>query len=294
MPKEYFSHDYNARNDPRCKALIKDFGMAGYGVYWCLVEIMNEEGGRIKKFPSLLSGLAEDLKVRELTLSKQIEAMLHKYQLLTEDDKFIWSESVLKRLSEREAKKTKRQEAGRLGGISSGKSRQSKTDAKQNEALVEANEANEAKESKVKESKGNSNTEIAKAISPARKRIQNFTGEDKDLKKEFEALEIPTDRKQAWTTIKNWIVEKNPQFIEPYATAWNVYASYYNFPSIQRLNETRRRKFQLRIKEESFSFFDILDKAKRSDFLKEGKWFGFDWIIENDRNYLKILEENYK
>lgn len=147
MPKEYFTHDYNARNDPKCVALIKDFGMTGYGVFWCLVEIMNEQGGRIKKFPSLFSALAHDLKIRENALTKQIEAMLHKYHLLVEDEKYIWSESVLGRLSEREDKKKKRIEAGRLGGVNSGKSR---TNAKQ----TKQNEANEANKRKGKEIKG--------------------------------------------------------------------------------------------------------------------------------------------
>jgi hypothetical protein len=26
---------------------------------------------------------------------------------------------------------------------------------------------------------------------------------------------------------------------------------------------------------------------------KYGKWFGFDWIIENNSNYIKVLEGNY-
>jgi hypothetical protein len=161
MPKEYFSHDYNARNDPKCIALIKDFGMSGYGVYWCLIEMMNEQGGRIKKFPLLYRALAHDLKVKEVTLVKQIEAMLHQLQLLVEDEKYIWSESTLSRLAERESKRSKQIKAGKLGGINSGISRRNGSLSKQ---AFEATEANEAKESKGKEIKEKES--IVKGIYP--------------------------------------------------------------------------------------------------------------------------------
>ena len=36
----YFQHDYNARNDPKLQALIVEMGVAGIGIYWCLVEML--------------------------------------------------------------------------------------------------------------------------------------------------------------------------------------------------------------------------------------------------------------
>jgi hypothetical protein len=162
MAKEtfYFSHDYYARKDPKCVALIQDFGAAGYGIYWCLIEIMYEQGGKIRKFRSLYSSLAKEFGIGIDEFTKQIEAMLHDYELLQEDAEFIWSDAVLARLEIREGKKGVRADAGRLGGLKSGESRRNKKDAKQNEAMlqsneamVEPNEANEPKERKVKESK---------------------------------------------------------------------------------------------------------------------------------------------
>jgi hypothetical protein len=153
MAKEYFSHDYNARNDPKCVALIKDFGAAGYGIFWFLVEVMNEHGGKIKKFPALYSALSHEFRIKESILTKQIEAMLHKYELLLEDENYLWSESVLSRLIIRQEKSTKRAVAGHEGGIKSGESRRKKIESKQNEAPLEANEANEANKRKLKEIK---------------------------------------------------------------------------------------------------------------------------------------------
>jgi hypothetical protein len=149
----YFTHDFFARKDPKCIALLKDFGMVGYGVYWSLIEIMYEQGGKIKKFPSLFSALAHELNIKESVLTKQIEAMLHSFELLVQDENYIWSDAVLRRLEIREQKKLPRVLAGKAGGIKSGESRRKKIEMNQNEALLRSNEANEPKERKGKEKK---------------------------------------------------------------------------------------------------------------------------------------------
>ena len=155
MKTYYFSHDINAHKDPKCSALIAEKGMTGYGIYWCLIEILHEQGGRIEKFPKLYEGLAFQLRIDV----KQIEALLHSlindYNLLKEDDKYIWSERVLRNLEEQQNKKLAKQKSGRIGGLKSGISR-SKT--KQNEALLQTSEVNEPKESKVNKIKEKKDT----------------------------------------------------------------------------------------------------------------------------------------
>ena len=42
-----------------------------------------------------------------------------------------------------------------------------------------------------------------------------------------------------------------------------------------------------------FNISEVLQKAEKQPFALTGKWFTFDWIIENDTNYLKILEMKY-
>jgi len=148
----YFSHDANASSDPKCAALINDFGMKGYGFYWMMIEILHQQkGGKLEKFPKLMEGLAHQFRVEKDFVVKQIEALLHDYFLLQEDDKFIWSDRVLRNLDEKNDKREARVEAGRIGGIKSGLSRQSK----QNEAPLKAIEAplTKSKQSKVKERK---------------------------------------------------------------------------------------------------------------------------------------------
>lgn len=43
----FFKHDLGARNDPKLLRLAMRHGMAGIGTYWCLVEMMYEQGGSI-------------------------------------------------------------------------------------------------------------------------------------------------------------------------------------------------------------------------------------------------------
>jgi hypothetical protein len=146
----YFSHDYHARHDPKLSALIKIHGMEGYGTWWNLVEILHEQGGKIEKFPKFIEGLASELKQNEATLQLLLSCFINDLHLLKESKTHIWSERVLLNFKKMKVKSTQRAEAGRVGGIISGKKR-SKT--KQNEATLEANEANEAKEKKIKENK---------------------------------------------------------------------------------------------------------------------------------------------
>lgn len=91
-----------------------------------------------------------------------------------------------------------------------------------------------------------------------------------------------------------FIRDNRPDFIEPYVDLWNLFAKEKSFAVVSVINDARRKKFKVRIKEPAFKFLEILKKAGLSEFIcTEGKWFSFDWIIENGSNYLKVIEGNY-
>lgn len=94
-------------------------------------------------------------------------------------------------------------------------------------------------------------------------------------------------------SIYEFIRNKSPGFIEPYRDFWNLFAGEKGMPEVKTINEKRRKKLLLRVREKSFDFPEILRKAGKSEFILNGKWFGFDWIIENDSNYLKVIEGSY-
>lgn len=102
MGKEtyYFSHDYNARNDVKIKKLISRHGYNGYGIYWALIEDLYNNGNRIETDFELLTF---DLRV-EYSLVKSI---VEDFNLFRVEDGFISSDSVAKRLSQRDERSQK-------------------------------------------------------------------------------------------------------------------------------------------------------------------------------------------
>lgn len=95
-------------------------------------------------------------------------------------------------------------------------------------------------------------------------------------------------------SIFEFIKTNKPLFIEPYIEYWNIFANTHSLAKVKTLTENRKKKLLVRLKEESFSFTRILSKlAAASDFVLTQKWMTFDWIIESQANYVKILEGNY-
>ena len=111
---------------------------------------------------------------------------------------------------------------------------------------------------------------------------------------------LTENRTERWVSIKAFIDENKPDYPEPYASAWNVFAVNNNLSQVQELSDARINKFNTRIKEESFKFYDILKGIKNSEYLRgvgqsNSMWkVSWDWIFENDSNYLKIIEGQYK
>lgn len=97
----YFSHDYGARNDRKLIRLRNKLKMEGIGVFWSLVEMLYEEGGKIhfQEIPHI----AEELRVKQGIIDQVITA----FDLFTNDGNFFWSESVKRRLDKRLEKSEK-------------------------------------------------------------------------------------------------------------------------------------------------------------------------------------------
>lgn len=164
----YFSHDVNASNDPKIIVMKELCGVISYAWWWILIEQLaaqEEYKLPMDKITFTGLGIAFGMKQNEaialsneakLSTAKQAEAyvnlLINECELLETDGEYFWSPSLLRRNLLRKKKQEeiskKRSEAGRLGGLKSGKAR-SKT-----KQLLEANEANEANEAIGKERKG--------------------------------------------------------------------------------------------------------------------------------------------
>ena len=98
MSKEYFSHDYNSRSDPKLVKLLMKETALGIGIYWCIIEMLYEQGGKLPL--SECETIAFELR----TEYERIDRIIRTYDLFKFDDEFFYSDSVLKRLELRKIK----------------------------------------------------------------------------------------------------------------------------------------------------------------------------------------------
>ena len=95
---EYFSHDYDAREDDKIIGLMSEMGWAGYGLYWGLVELMYKNNGRVRS----------DYNRLAFALSSHpdhVKELVEKYELFEVKKGFITNASIEKRLKVRQQKK---------------------------------------------------------------------------------------------------------------------------------------------------------------------------------------------
>ena len=71
MNASYFQHDYYAREDPKIKLLLRKHGVAGYGVFWIIIEQMHECLGSIQEWQVQM--IAEDYKVDPAMMKDIVE-----------------------------------------------------------------------------------------------------------------------------------------------------------------------------------------------------------------------------
>lgn len=141
----YFSHDYNARADRKLVALQMSFGMEGVGIFWCIVEMLFEEGGYINL--NECDRIAFELR----TDSQRINQIISGFDLFKSDGSRFWSASVLRRLEVRYEKSEKaRKSAEKRWGNADAMRTHSESNA-----IKERNERKKGKETNRKGEKEN-------------------------------------------------------------------------------------------------------------------------------------------
>lgn len=106
----YFSHDANARNDIKIIKLRRKLGMAGYGIYWCVIEILRETSEY--KLPiEHIDDIAFELKVESETLT----SIINDFGLFTVNDGFFCSTRLCKSMGMYNDYRDKLSAAGKKG-----------------------------------------------------------------------------------------------------------------------------------------------------------------------------------
>lgn len=152
----FFSHDFDASLDPKCLALIAKGGIAAYGFYWVILELMAREGGKLKQSDSTCIALAMLCYSKPEQCQWQIDLLLE-CELLLLADGFLLSPSLQKRLGKLDELKAKRSEAGKAGAKKRWKKQEvnSKRIANDSKAIapLKQNIADKIREDKIREDK---------------------------------------------------------------------------------------------------------------------------------------------
>ena len=137
MP-EYFSHDYDAREDGKIIDLMGEHGWIGYGLFWGLVELLYKNGGKMR---TQYQRIAFALNAHPDTIKDIVE----NYGLFQVKKDFFSSKSVNKRIK-------KRKEISEVASANARK-RWDKRDAGALQPECDSNAIKERKGKEIKETK---------------------------------------------------------------------------------------------------------------------------------------------
>lgn len=150
----YFSHDSNARRDPKILALRSVYGMEGYGWYWTIIEMLREQPGFMLSLNTkyAFKAIAMEIQCDEETAAKFVDDCIKELNLFETDGESFWSNSLLRRMEIKEEKSNKARHAANA--------RWSKTDESDSntDAMQTHSENSSSNASKVKGSKRNEST----------------------------------------------------------------------------------------------------------------------------------------
>lgn len=268
MPKpnknsaDYFSHDCDMRNDIKIRALRRKYGNTGYAVWCYMLETLTGSENFFAPYNAVSKELmAADFDIQVSELEAIIEYCQQLNLLQMTDDGQIYSRAHQRRFEDMLIKREKRREAGRLGGIKSGLSRNNKS---KNEAMLDIDDE-EPKQIKAEENI----------------REENRT-EEKRKEKKIE-MEYPyQDIMRLWNEICGVVLPKLKALNDSRRNKIRV-----------RLNEAK-----CKTPDEMTQWArELFTTCAGSRFLcgeNNHQWTAtFDWLFSNPTNWVKVMEGNY-
>lgn len=268
MPKpnknsaDYFSHDCDMRNDIKIRALRRKYGNTGYAVWCYMLETLTGSENFFAPYNAVSKELmAADFDIQVSELEAIIEYCQQLNLLQMTDDGQIFSQAHQRRFEDMLIKREKRREAGRLGGIKSGLSRNNNS---KNEAMLDIDDE-EPKQIKAEENI----------------REENRT-EEKRKEQKIE-MEYPyQDIMRLWNEICGVVLPKLKALNDSRRSKIRV-----------RLNEAK-----CKTPDEMTQWAkELFTTCAGSRFLcgeNNHQWTAtFDWLFSNPTNWVKVMEGNY-
>ena len=206
---QYIPHEVSMRNTTEVMNLIENEGMAGYGIYWALLEYLRTQDDYVGDL-RVLKSLARQLKTK---LAK-IESVLNGYGLFIVTDYTFRSrklESAMKPLEDKR-KAMSKQNVGKAEA--NRKQNEVKPEAERNQVHCNTLKTNaEMVLSKVKESKVKKSKEITSSLSSSLPAWEQYVDELQQEEQWKELMAMRTGLKQQFYTLYPRIVENFKQHV---------------------------------------------------------------------------------
>jgi len=142
---EYFSHDYDAREDEKIQNLIFKMGMEGYGIYWSIIEMLYKNDGYMQMDCKRIAfALHSD--------EQKINIVINEFELFKINKNIFTSPSALHRIKLRKGKSATARKAAKIrwGSENADDANALQTHSERN-AKKKRKESKEIKEKEIKE-----------------------------------------------------------------------------------------------------------------------------------------------
>ena len=255
---EYFSHDADMRNDVKVKALRRRFSHKGYAVWCFMLEVLTDSDFFEVSFDEVSQELlAADFDIAPEELREIVEYCQKIGLLQSTQDGKVFSEAHQRRFSGLLTKRER--DRKRLARLAQ-EEKQAETEVIATEKPVLNSSRPDNSHSKVKENRVKENRE------------------------------------------KETKIEKYPY--QDIIAVWNSVC--LSLPKVLKVTEARKQKMKCRFQEFGVKTDELKDftmrlfqRVQASDFLtgrstdKMGWVANFDWVFENEKNWVKVSEGNY-
>jgi hypothetical protein len=92
----YFSHDANSRNDIKITRMRMELGWEGYGLYWCIIELLREDAEH--KIPvSSITEIAFQINADK----EKVHRIIHSFGLFKIDSDYFYSQRLIRSMDQR-------------------------------------------------------------------------------------------------------------------------------------------------------------------------------------------------
>jgi len=313
----YFSHDCDAKSDFKIKKMMNKYGIAGYGLYWIIVEILAEQKENMLELsdlnyktiasymPSTTIFIKDLLKINgknnEILVKKFIEDCIKEFDLFSSDEKHFWSNSLIDRIKLRKLKS----EAGKKGNIIR-QQKEKSADSKSKKVLSAPADSSDENSADSKgeggaDSKTEGGADSIKIKENKNKEKEKEKEEKENKTKEKEKPEhspkgecLPTPSELPPPTQNETIIEPVPK--DKILELYHKYCK--GLPQVRKLSPTDEKQLHARWREnpDLSAWEEFFKKVASSDFLTgkndRGWRANFHWLIRPS-NFVKVCNGVY-